>query len=303
MNKKIDFICIGAQKAGTTWLWDILSKIEGFDFPPIKELHYFDKSPAYPSPSHLNTPRLVDRLFDKRWVWYFFRDSRQRWGWTNWEQKKWLMNWYFSNYSDEWYISLFKSYKGITGEFTVSYAYLDSSDVKRMRDLLPDVKIIFMLRNPIERAWSHYRFIEMKHGTQKQEFNKIKEFLDSQWQELGSDYLRTIENYSKFYNKEQILIGFYDAIKVDSDNLLTDIIQFIGGDPTRIKQEDFSKKKVNVSVDMDMPIEVKAYLRDKYYKLIENLSKQLGSYSLEWFNELNGIEPTSEVIHKPTIRL
>ena len=37
-----DFLCIGAQKAGTHWLYDQLQHHDDFWMPPIKELHFFD---------------------------------------------------------------------------------------------------------------------------------------------------------------------------------------------------------------------------------------------------------------------
>jgi hypothetical protein len=39
---KPDFICIGAQKAGTTWLYVTLGRRPDIWFPPFKEFHFFD---------------------------------------------------------------------------------------------------------------------------------------------------------------------------------------------------------------------------------------------------------------------
>src|SRR5436190_21080882 len=38
-----DFLCVGAQKGGTSWLYQQLAAHPDFWMPPIKELHYFDK--------------------------------------------------------------------------------------------------------------------------------------------------------------------------------------------------------------------------------------------------------------------
>lgn len=43
MKHAPDFICIGMQKAGTTWLAANLSKHPAVWVPPIKEIHYFDE--------------------------------------------------------------------------------------------------------------------------------------------------------------------------------------------------------------------------------------------------------------------
>ncbi len=39
-----DFLCVGAQKAGTSWLYQQLEPHPDFWMPPVKELHYFDQS-------------------------------------------------------------------------------------------------------------------------------------------------------------------------------------------------------------------------------------------------------------------
>ena len=38
-----DFLCVGAQKAGTSWLYQQLEPHPDFWMPPVKELHYFDQ--------------------------------------------------------------------------------------------------------------------------------------------------------------------------------------------------------------------------------------------------------------------
>ena len=58
---KIHFIGIGAQKSGTTWIDKQLRKIPEFDLPPIKEIHYFDRSEIYPSSN-----RFTEKYFWKR---------------------------------------------------------------------------------------------------------------------------------------------------------------------------------------------------------------------------------------------
>jgi len=47
VNRKPDFLIIGAQKAGTSWLWDMLNQHPGTALPKIKEIHYFGSSELY----------------------------------------------------------------------------------------------------------------------------------------------------------------------------------------------------------------------------------------------------------------
>lgn len=68
MKQKIDFIGIGAQKAGTTWLHARLMELSEFSLPCVKELHYFDKSEKYSSSNKLTLSTLSERLRSFYWV-------------------------------------------------------------------------------------------------------------------------------------------------------------------------------------------------------------------------------------------
>ena len=72
----------------------------------------------------------------------------------------WWSKYAFGYYNENWYSRLFSqsaSYK-VCGEITPSYSILDNDDVARIKALNADMKLIFMIRNPIERAWSAIRF-------------------------------------------------------------------------------------------------------------------------------------------------
>ena len=67
MTNHPGFICVGAQKAATTWLYRALSSTPGIFIPCIKELHYFSelKSPSYkePGPTHRAAQIETSRTF------------------------------------------------------------------------------------------------------------------------------------------------------------------------------------------------------------------------------------------------
>ena len=88
-----------------------------------------------------------------------------------------------------------------------------------------------MLRAHLDRAWSPYRFNHRKNEVDpnnREHINSIKNFINSEGQELRSTYMRTIENYSSIYPKEQMLICFFDELKENSAKLLTRIADIIG---------------------------------------------------------------------------
>ena len=116
MKTKLDFIIIGAQKAGTTSLFRYLNEHPNIYMPPGKENPFFSDN----------------ETFARGWAWY--------------------INEYYNEAPAErvWGKATppYMTYPGVPG---------------RIRRILPDVKLIALLRNPLERAYSHYRMCVLRN--------------------------------------------------------------------------------------------------------------------------------------------
>lgn len=113
---KLDFVCIGTQKSGTTKLHEIFKKHPFVFLPEQKEAIFFE----------------IEERF-KRGIDYFFKT-------------------FYSNY---------KFKESLVGLFDPNLE-LDTLYVKRIIDHFPKVKLIFILRNPVIRAYSHYRMSSLR---------------------------------------------------------------------------------------------------------------------------------------------
>ncbi len=287
MKSNIDFYCIGAQKAATSWLYERLNELPCFSMPYIKELHFFDRSEKYPSPSKLSRP-LVSRLLDYDILSTSMLEVFSSVYRKNFKKMRWMLNWHFSNINNDWYLSLFENLSLISGDMTPAYSILDVVDIKKMYKLSPDSKIIFILRNPIERAISHLKFYHQSRGVliDKLSINEIKFFLDSDNQVLRSDYLRTLNNYSKVYNSSNILVGFYDAIVDHPNSFLKEVVSFLGGKKNQISSLK-SNRKINVSKKEVIDQKILNYVIQKYASDIKKLSKIFGGYCSLWENRFD----------------
>ena len=292
----INFWGIGAQKAGTSWLYYNLSKTPGFAIPPVKEFHYFDRDTKYPSPNILSKTKAKDRVTSMPYLKKAGRSILSALLKGKMKDVVFSFKWHFSDYSDEWYKSIFNIYNGIKGEITPSYSMLSKEDISRMYAMAPDAKLVFMLRNPIDRAWSHFRHIKKRikgFTLDSVEEKEILAFMQSEGQELRSDYTRTLENFTSVFPKEQLLIGFYDAIIEAPEQLLQEVIQFIapGAETAEVlrnswnKEDSPTKKVVNKSIELDCPPLVLALLKEKYHDMILDLSNQYGGYFNKWYFE------------------
>ncbi len=294
MNTKIDFIGIGAQKAGTTWLFKQFEKSNQIQLPPVKELHYFDRSSTYLSPNILEETLLKDRMKNPKWVLRSIFEILK-----NAKDFGWFKKWYFSDYSDKWYLSLFKGYSKCKGEITPAYAILREEDISEMSKLLgEDTKIIFMLRNPIDRAWSSYKYKYNITEYDKGDYEDAKRFFVSDYQVFRSEYLKTIQLYKKYFNS--ICLAFFDAITENPKDLLFDIFNYLNLDTKEIDSFSGLQKRINTSRTIEIPDRIYNFLTDMYQEQIKELSIEYGEYFRTWQiqNNIGYISPKPTIILK-----
>ena len=286
MTGKPVFVCIGTQRSGTSWLYRQFQLIEGISLPYIKEYHFFDRSPYYPSTNNLYGKNIFERLKKK---WWFKNNIRYTFGaLRNSENLRilfWRLKfyWHLGEYDDRWYLKTFRNLKGVTGEFTPEYALLNEEDIAKMANLLPDVKIIYILRDPIERTWSHIRYNASKNGKNKDiDVRKvISRFEDKRYFHDHVNYLENIKRYAKHFPKENILITFFDSIANEPQEMLDSLLREIA---PGLKHQIGPDKKVNASREEEIPKEIYNYLKERYASLYKDLKDELGGYAVQWYN-------------------
>src|SRR5262249_23994658 len=120
-----------------------------------KELHYFDEKALDPRRS-LRQRMRGDHPADVRWRTQVHKWKRNRTSWSPGETWWWARYFTTSRSTDQWYLNLFRPAGGrIAGDISPGYALIDDEGVRRVQRICPDARIIFLLRHPVERAWSH----------------------------------------------------------------------------------------------------------------------------------------------------
>jgi hypothetical protein len=155
-----DFVIIGAQKGGTSFLYYLLTRHPIVEPAARKELHFFDQP----------------ELFDNGAEWY--RRCFPRLGSKD-------------------------GQRSITGEATPYYLF-DPPVAKRMAEIVPNAQLIALLRNPVDRAYSHYQ-MQVKRGTEPRTFEEAIEQQNSSYVSRGI-YVDQLLRWFEFFGKEQMLI-------------------------------------------------------------------------------------------------
>ena len=226
-----DFLCIGAQKAGTTWLHDNLRRHPQVWLPPVKELHYLDHRPPgwrkrfFGKPAHLASARA--HLKATVAAFALGRSSASDLAWAS--------RFCLLPRNDRWYASLFPRRPGrITGEICPGYARMPTEAVAHVRRLMPDARILYLLRDPIERTWSgaamHFRKPGIGWSIEVGDEDEIARHLTDPRTLAHSDYLGNLAAWRAYFPEQRIFIGFFDLLEENPRAFLKSILDFLGVD-------------------------------------------------------------------------
>jgi hypothetical protein len=147
----------------------------------------------------------------------------------------------------EWYEDFFdKATEPAVGEVTPSYLYYGDA-AERIKTHLPDVKMIAVFRNPVERAYSHYWNIAGNHNRRNEPFDMTFEEKIAQNPKLITNglYAANLEPYLKIFRRDQFLFLLYDDLSNDKQGFLRSIYEFIGVNPNF--SSSLSESRVNAA--------------------------------------------------------
>jgi Sulfotransferase family len=210
-----DFLCVGAQKAGTSWLYRQLEPHPDFWMPPVKELHYLD---------NLNRTKRhrPPRSKDERDACFLenIKDLSMR-----------------SHIDLENYGRLF-CYKGplLSGDISPAYSTLNDEIVERVVNHFPDLKVVFLARDPVARAWSQLSMgvrlgmIDRFDATDPEEV--IRNLLNPGVL-IRSHPSKVVARWKRYVRLENFRVYFFDDLKENPAELRRSILHFLGGDPEK----------------------------------------------------------------------
>jgi hypothetical protein len=147
-----------------------------------------------------------------------------------------------SNESLDWYRQRFSEPEKVCGETSPNYSKYPEFDgvPKRMYQLLPDIKLLYLVRDPVERAISHY----VHNWAVRREHDSVDEALcppDESWYVNVSRYHYQISQYLEYYSLKDIFIVESERLREERLEVLSEVFQFIGVEPevkrNRVKTE------------------------------------------------------------------
>jgi hypothetical protein len=202
-----NFFLVGAAKAGTTSLYAYLKQHPQVFLPKVKEPHFFAQVCPSPEMRHLY----------------------------------WMIN------DRETYLRLFRKARGYLAIGDASPSYLwDAQAAERIRRTVSGAKIIIILRDPVERAHSHY-LADVREGVHNLSFyDALRQDMARPrkgwavsllYVELGQ-YAAQVRRYLEIFGPQQVKVLLFEDLRRDGAKVLTELAQFLGIDQGAVAQID-----------------------------------------------------------------
>lgn len=276
---------MGATKAGTSWLYRHLHDHPEVAMRAVKEAHYWDTfdEPRRSDQLHAFGNRLAEMRAglaeaEARGETWRVRNHERRIA----EMERLIALLQVERGNDDGYVAWLMRDAGnarVVGELTPGYAALAPERLARMRDVLPTTRFLYLLRDPIDRLWSHVRMHAARAGRRAE--GVLRDVLDGKEPHIArmGDYRGTVTRLRDVVPGARFLCIFSEAMFAGPG--LRQISDFLG-----IAYRAGPDEKVNESpaAEMDETLRprVADYLRDQY----EWVAQTMGPLPPRWQDNL-----------------
>lgn len=268
LGKLPDFLIIGAPKSGTGYIWNLL-----LSHPQVQMSPNFRRIERYKG-----TQKYKDRRYHNRKEIRYF--SAQR------------MN------SVNWYKACFNDNDKLQGEATPVYLTFIACH-EQMHKIVPEAKLIVILRNPVSRSFSNYNHMKFHKSSWNDPFSKNADYFDIKKcfkenveSEINGNcksgfilrpslYIDQIESLLNFYKKEQLLILIMEEMSKKPEEAYRKICSFLSIEPKPLSIDLYKKMHV-IPYSERMENETKRMLYELFAPYNKRLFNFLGREIEEW---------------------
>ena len=244
------FLSVGAMKAGTTWLYSLLEKHPDLYFTPEKEIHFLNhfyvNKNVLRDEYRLNQAKNRLRPEATNHIGIYKKLSR------------WYAMYLESPKDFLWYERLFSlnKQKKYNCDFSNLSCHLEEKHWIQLKEKYPKVKLIYILREPVDRLWSHTKFHHQfaGKGTDFVHWNTrdFNYFIKEKFIWENAKYSTYIERMRKVFDETEFKVFFFEEMSREPEKYLYELEEFLG-----IQHMDYDStrlfKKVNSSKSIEMP--------------------------------------------------
>jgi hypothetical protein len=233
----------------------------------VKELHYFDK----PEVSRTATD---DKELRRVILLALYAPSL------------WHFPYLLGKRNQDWYVRLFRRARAkglITGEITPAYATLDDEVWRRIYAMNSKIKLVFVMRDPVDRVWS-----SINNTAKKNKLNggltmatALKRALQS-GPVLRSDYPDTIRRLEAVFPADQLYFCFFDDLRARPAEFASGLLSFLGVETGDVGKLLPSEPVNVVAANKPVPPEFEREMARTYLPLVEQLCERFDGAPRNW---------------------
>lgn len=264
-----DVLGIGAQRAGTTWLWHHLRQHPGVWLPEHgKEIHYFDEAGGGSGPDVSDRRRRrragrVRRSVSPRTI-------------------AWDLRLLYGCRTDDWYRRLFApAGDRVTADLTPEYLALGEDGVSHAARVAPDARLILMARHPVERLWSAAAYFPALRRRGDDPAALLAALARPYHRAMG-DLVGGVRRWRRHYPAERVLVVFAEDVAAAPDATLALVQEFLGL-PPRLPQDP--GQRINPSGAATLPAWAARGIAGLVGEWYPDLAA-LGGYAPDWVDSL-----------------
>jgi hypothetical protein len=204
---------------------------------------------------------------------------------------------HFYHHTVSWYAGRFaQAGDRLRGEITPNYCELEPDRIDVVADLLPDAKLLLMMRHPVDRAWSHAQMNVARQRNRPVESVPVAEFIAharSAHSLDSGDYVGIVDRWTRRYPSERLWLATYDQMVESPKELLESLFDFLGV----TSDVDWSTFPLATVIDRgapgddlvgtrgggtDMPPELAEVLEELYRPRIARMKERFGEMVEGW---------------------
>lgn len=268
--KKPQIVGIGAQKAGTTWLSQMLAQHPQVWIPPFKEVQFFN---YHFNPEH------------RQWLPWHFKRARQN------QEKRyaakgltmppeidaWLTRITRGEmFTNHWYKQVFAPAPEGTMpcDITPEYSTLPDEGVDEVASFLPKAKFIYIIRHPVDRLISQLKMNLTRKGRRPKGPEAWMTEIDDPVLYDRGDYATYVPRWRARFDEDRLLILPFGSIASDPAAFMKRVETFCGLEP--FSYQNMSAKVFAANKELSCPPEVRAEIRRRLEPQFEFIEQTFG---------------------------
>ncbi|GGX46638.1 hypothetical protein GCM10007385_12790 [Tateyamaria omphalii] len=247
------FLSVGASKCGTTWLYSVLQTHPQLHFTPEKELHYFHYK--YGNKGILSNQRRMKNAQAR----VLSRIDPEASNIRRVRHQMLFLGDYFSDpIDDTWYANLFRLKRAgaYSCDFSNFHALLPAHAWGEIADRSEKLRVLFTMRDPLDRLWSHIKFhLEVTGQATALDTWTPEEFWAFAKRPFiwdNCEYGHALRKMTNGLGTDMLHVQFYEDLFDRTDDTLATLEGFLGVDAFEYPAERLVRK-VNVSPRRPMP--------------------------------------------------